>query len=51
MEILKADKKDLEEILQVQYAAFRKEAEDFNDFEIEPMTQTVAILEKELELK
>ena len=47
MEILKADKKDLEEILQVQYAAFRKEAEDFNDFGIEPMTQTVAILGEE----
>ena len=47
MEILKAEKKDLKEILQVQYAAFRKEAEDFNDFEIEPMTQTVAILEEE----
>lgn len=49
MEILQAEKKDLEEILQVQYAAFRKEAEDFNDFEIEPMTQTVAVLEEEYE--
>lgn len=38
---------DLEEILKVQRAAFKREAEEFNDFNIEPMTQTVDILEKE----
>lgn len=47
MNILKAEKSDLAEILQVQKAAFRKEAEEFNDFNIEPMTQTVSILEEE----
>lgn len=49
MEIIKADKKDLAEILQVQYLAFRKEAEEYDDFEIEPMTQTIDMLEKEYE--
>lgn len=47
MKIVKAEKKDLEEILKVQHAAFTREAEEFNDFNIEPMTQTVDILEKE----
>lgn len=47
MDILKAEKMDLEEILKVQRAAFKREAEEFNDFNIEPMTQTVDILEKE----
>jgi ribosomal protein S18 acetylase RimI-like enzyme len=37
------------EILQIQHLAFRKEAEDFNDFNIEPITQTVAILKEEYE--
>lgn len=44
---MKADKSDLNEILQVQYMAFQKEAEDFQDFNIEPMTQTLAMLEEE----
>lgn len=47
MDILKAEKIDLEEILKVQHAAFKREAEEFNDFNIEPMTQTIDILEKE----
>ena len=51
MKILKAEKKDLPEILQVQYAAFRKEAEEFNDFNIEPMTQTLEILEEEYKMR
>lgn len=49
MEILKAEEKDLEEILQVQYLAFTREAETFNDFNIEPMTQTIAALKEEYE--
>lgn len=47
MKILKATQGDLEEILQVQHMAFTKEAEDFNDFDIEPMTQTLEDLEEE----
>lgn len=47
MEILRAEENDLAEILQVQYAAFTKEAEEFNDFEIEPMRQTTADLKAE----
>ncbi|WP_455651396.1 GNAT family N-acetyltransferase [Phascolarctobacterium sp.] len=47
MEILKAEEKDLEEILQVQYLAFNREAEAFNDFNIEPMTQTIDALKEE----
>lgn len=49
MEILKADKCDLAEILRVQRMAFWKEAEDFQDFNIEPMTQTLEVLEEEYE--
>lgn len=47
MEILRAEESDLGEILQVQYAAFKKEAEEYNDFDIEPMTQTLEVLKEE----
>ncbi len=47
MDIKKAEEKDLEEILKVQYVAFRREAEEFQDFNIESMTQTTDILKKE----
>ena len=47
MEILKAEEKDLEEILQVQYLTFNREAEAFNDFNIEPMAQTIDALKEE----
>lgn len=47
MKISKATEQDLQEILQIQYLAFRKEAEDFNDFNIEPMKQTVEVLKEE----
>jgi hypothetical protein len=49
MIIEKADKKDLPKILEIQYMAFRKEAEDFNDFEIDPLKQTVDLLEEEFQ--
>lgn len=49
MIIEKADKKDLQNILEIQYMAFRKEAEEFNDFEIEPLKQTVEALEEEFQ--
>lgn len=45
--IVGANKEDLAQILEVQYQAFRKEAEEFNDFNIHPMTQTLEELEEE----
>ena len=47
IEIAKANKEDLPIILEVQHKAFRREAEEFNDFNIEPMTQTIEELEEE----
>lgn len=47
MEILKATKQDLKEILQLQYAAFESEAIALCDPEIQPMTETLAELEQE----
>ena len=40
IEICRAEASDLDTILQVQYAAFREEAETFNDDLIEPLSQT-----------
>lgn len=45
--IVQANKDDLAKILEIQYKAFRKEAEEFNDFSIQPMTQTLEELEEE----
>lgn len=45
--ILTAVKEDLPEILKIQHMAFQKEAEDFQDFNIEPLTQTLDVLENE----
>lgn len=47
IEIIKADETDLDAILQVQYAAFREEAEAFNDHSIEPLLQTKSDLLRE----
>ncbi len=47
IEINRADETDLNAILQIQYAAFREEAEAFNDFLIEPLSQTKADLSRE----
>lgn len=41
--------KDLKTILELQYLAFQKEAKEYNDFEIEPLTQTLEDLKKEFE--
>jgi len=49
MNIEKVDKKDLQKILEIQYMAFRKEAEEFDDFEIEPLKQTIEGLEEEFQ--
>lgn len=40
IEIIRAEETDLETILQIQYAAFREEAETLNDYSIEPLLQT-----------
>lgn len=47
MEILKADRDDLQEILDLQYLAFQKEATILNDFDIQPLTQTIDQVEDE----
>jgi len=39
--IIKAQLNDLEEILQIQYAAYKSEAMLHNDFNIQPLTQTL----------
>ncbi len=46
-EILNAQAGDLQEILQLQYLAYRSEAETLNDFSIQPLTQTMDELKKE----
>jgi len=40
-EIEKAEKSDAAEILRVQYAAYQSEAALYNDYSIQPLTQTV----------
>ena len=40
IKIIKAENTDLDAILQLQYDAFREEAESFNDYSIEPLLQT-----------
>lgn len=40
IEIIRAGESDLDTILQLQYAAFHDEAEAFNDYSIEPLSQT-----------
>lgn len=47
MHIKPAEYEDLERILEIQYLAFQKEAEEYNDFEIEPLQQTLSDLENE----
>lgn len=49
IKIEKAERPDLSRILEVQRLAFTREAEEFRDFAIEPMTQTLADLEREFE--
>ena len=44
-----AEYEDLEAILKIQYLAFQKEAEEYDDFEIEPLKQTCDDLKKEFQ--
>ena len=41
MEILKATASDAEEILRLQYAAYQSEAAIYNNYSIQPLTQTL----------
>ena len=45
-----AEKEDLQAILEIQYLAFQKEAKKFNDYNIEPLQQTIASLEEEFKI-
>lgn len=47
--ILKAQKTDLASILQLQKDCYLSEAEIYNDYEIQPLTQDLQSLEKEFE--
>jgi len=48
-EITRADRSDLQEILELQYSAFKSEAELLNDFSIPPLKQTYDEVEREYE--
>lgn len=48
MEIKKANKFDLPEILQLQYLAYKSEAQLFDNFDIPPLNQTLKEIEAEL---
>ncbi|MFF0743687.1 GNAT family N-acetyltransferase [Streptomyces sp. NPDC004111] len=45
-----ADERDAEQILKLQYLCYQSEAELYDDYGIEPLTQTLAELRAELEL-
>ncbi len=47
--ITRANKADLPEILRLQYAAYQSEAEIYDDYTIQPLTQTLEQLEREAE--
>jgi len=46
---MRADRNDLEEILKLQYLAYQSEAQLVNDFNIQPLTQTLEELMDEYE--
>ena len=47
--ICRAEKQELKTILDIQRLAFQREAEEYNDFLIEPLTQSLEEVEKEFE--
>ncbi|OXS59813.1 hypothetical protein B1A99_09735 [Cohnella sp. CIP 111063] len=49
MSIARADREDLPEILELQYAAYQSEAAIYDDYNIQPLTQTLEDLEREAE--
>ncbi|WP_025688119.1 GNAT family N-acetyltransferase [Paenibacillus zanthoxyli] len=48
MEILKAGLEDAAEILELQYRSYQSEAEIYNDYSIQPLTQSLNELKEEL---
>ncbi|UOR10840.1 GNAT family N-acetyltransferase [Halobacillus amylolyticus] len=48
-EILEAKPEDASEILRIQKKAYRSEAELYNDYDIQPLQQTVSSVEKDFE--
>lgn len=49
MRIVKADRQDLKDILELQYMAYRSEAEIYNNYNIQPLRQTLKQLEEEFD--
>jgi ribosomal protein S18 acetylase RimI-like enzyme len=49
MKITKAERTDLKEILDLQYLSYQSEAVIYNNYYIQPLTQTIEELEKEFE--
>ncbi|MCU6713016.1 GNAT family N-acetyltransferase [Paenibacillus sp. J5C_2022] len=49
MLITEAEKTDLSAILQLQYKAYQSEAELYNDYEIQPLRQSLKEIEEEFE--
>lgn len=47
--IVRAGREDLGEILKLQYLAYRSEAARFNDYNIQPLTETLEELEEEFD--
>lgn len=48
--IIKAQKEDLQEILELQYLAYQSEARLFNDMNIPPLKQTIEEVHKEFQI-
>lgn len=51
MEIKKANKEDLTDILKLQKVAFLQEAKLYNNFNIQPLSQTIEEIKTEFESK
>lgn len=49
MTIRNAEYNDLQEILDLQYLAFQREAKQYNDFSIQPLKQTLEDIKKEFQ--
>lgn len=49
MKIIKAERTDLKDILDLQYLSYQSEAIIYNNYFIQPLTQTLEELEKEFE--
>lgn len=50
MRVESVRKEDLEEILSVQYLSYQPEAEAYRNFRIQPLTETLTVLEEQYEI-